>query len=461
MSKDKTKIMNPTFIKNSVLTSIILLLAITTHAQETLTLDECVRLAKENNLSIKSGLLNENQAAANYENAKWQWTPSINASANQSFLFGLTLNPTTNNLESANSNTTTFGVSARASIFANGRLKNNIKANKYSFEASKADNQQLESDIILQTVNAYINAVFEKERIQIAKSNVEQSEAQLNQLERLISAGVRPEIDKLQLEAQLASDLQQEIASQNNYDIALLNLQNILFLEENYFDNLEIPNLDFDINDPIYLTPFNEIFDKAILSYASLKSSDLNIKASEMRLKVQKTNKLPSLFAFGNMDTRYSSLARDFSLPNTPTRKFNDQINNNLGQSVGLSLNIPIYNRTDNKLSEQQATINIKRAEIQREQAIQQLKTDVLSAYTSLKSNRFQYEAAQKTENANLKSFEAAQKQFEIGAIDAISVQIARTNHNNSKVQTLIAKYNLILSQKVLHFYVGNQITLE
>ena len=140
---------------------------------------------------------------------------------------------------------------------------------------------------------------------------------------------------------------------------------------------------------------------------------------------------------------------------------FSNQINDNFGQSLGLSLNIPIYNRTNNRLGTQQAKIDYKTSELQKENTLLQMQTNIMNALTSVKANLKQHEASQKSRFANEQAYEIAQKQFDIGSIDAFALNTARTNFINSERNEVTAKYNLIFSMKIIDFYRGIPISLD
>ena len=92
---------------------------------------------------------------------------------------------------------------------------------------------------------------------------------------------------------------------------------------------------------------------------------------------------------FSNPSTRTVSVFSD-------DYKTFDQFNDNLGQSVRMNLNVPIFSRYSNSANLQRAEINKQRAEIQAQTVKNTLRQNIETAYNSA--------------IAALKSFEASEK---------------------------------------------------
>ena len=91
--------------------------------------------------------------------------------------------------------------------------------------------------------------------------------------------------------------------------------------------------------------------------------------------------------------------------------KFGTQFSNNFGQSVGISLSIPIFNGWQAKANYQRSKINIKTLQYQQELDNKTLKQNIYQAYNAavvamqkLSSTKRAVEAAQKTYDYALKS---------------------------------------------------------
>jgi outer membrane protein TolC len=82
-----------------------------------------------------------------------------------------------------------------------------------------------------------------------------------------------------------------------------------------------------------------------VTDYFNLEKKENELKQLKIDLKIAQTSILPTFSVNGNVGTGFSTNNKDFSLPNTPTKTYGEQINQNLYESVGFYLNIPIFNR--------------------------------------------------------------------------------------------------------------------
>jgi len=121
--------------------------------------------------------------------------------------------------------------------------------------------------------------------------------------------------------------------------------------------------------------------------YYELQNIQNNLVLAEIQNGIDKTQYYPSLSAFGNVGTGYSTNNKDYTSPSAPVIQYNQQIANNMYQSIGFSLNIPILNKGEyfrrQKLyiisqAEQQQLIELKKEEIEKKRMEIQLQKSAL-----------------------------------------------------------------------------------
>ena len=138
---------------------------------------------------------------------------------------------------------------------------------------------------------------------------------------------------------------------------------------------------------------------------------------------------------------------------------FSDQIEDNLGYNVGLSLSIPIFNGFQTKANVTRAEINKKRLELALEQQKQTLNVNVEQAFADAKAALKQYEAANKSVTLQEEAFSNGQSSYELGASTSFELEQIKNRLLNAQSQFLNAKYNFVFKTKVLDFYLGKSIT--
>lgn len=140
---------------------------------------------------------------------------------------------------------------------------------------------------------------------------------------------------------------------------------------------------------------------------------------------------------------------------------YGDQLNENFGYGFGMGLSVPIYNRGQNKANLDLAKLDVARADIANEQLKNDLKIDVQRAVADVKAGKKEFEAAQRTAEANRAAFNDTQKRFDLGVANSLELVTAQSNRDQAEVDLSIAKYQYIFRLKVLDYYQGLRITLN
>ncbi len=182
-----------------------------------------------------------------------------------------------------------------------------------------------------------------------------------------------------------------------------------------------------------------------------INTRKINISVSEKELDIAKGGYLPTLSLIGSLGSGYTS-TRDFN--------FSDQLDLNFNQRVGLSLNVPIFNRNRTKTEVENAKINIDIAQLQLAQEEKDLYQKVETAWQNATAAQSQMEAAEVAKNAASESYRLAQKQYELGALSTTDLVVSQNTYTNAEQNYIQTKYLSLLYTQLLQFYQGNDIKL-
>ncbi len=462
------------------------------NAQETWSLEKCIQYAQQNSLTMKQAEVGVENTRLTQKQNKMERMPSVNGDISGGYSFGRTIDPTTNTFRSQSRGTNGFGLGANVTLYNGGRINNSIEQSKIDVAAQKAETEDIANDISLSVAGAYLNILFSEEQLTNAKTRLAQTNEQLEQTNRLIQAGTLPENERLQILAQIAQDEQQVVLQENNVVINYLSLKNILQLEPDYDLKVQDPG---DIPIPTDAAPelfkLTEIYNIALQNQPIIRAGELRIQSAGLDIDIAKSGKLPSVSLFGNLRTDYATGIPDFNnvkdqgtLGLSPgqnvqingidgslafyqvsgttfgNRSYGDLLNENFGQSVGVSVNIPIYNKHRNEINMERARLGIISAEVGLEQNKQQLKADIQRAIADAKAAKKQLEAAEKTINALQAAYENTEKKFNLGAANTFEYTSAKNQVDLSRVDYIVSKYDYLYKLKIVDFYYGKKITL-
>jgi outer membrane protein len=471
----------------TLLIAVVSLLSPAITAQNTWTLERCIEYARQNNLSVKQAEYTvENNQLTDRQN-QFNRLPSLNARTSAGSQFGRTIDPTTNTFNTERISFNSFSVDASATLYAGNRLNNTIKQSKINLEASRYDAQATLNNIGLNIANAYLSILLAEEQLSNARRRLELSQEQLSQAEKLIQAGARPANERLDFLAQMALDEQLIIEAQNLVAIGYLNLKQLLEVDPN--EDLRIVRPE-SITIPPTADPRNfnldETYVAALQTQPQIRAADLRLESAQLDENIAQGGFLPTLSLFASLNTNFSSAFRSavfgplrvpqtVFIDNTPVviefetqvpLEFNQipyskQFRDNFGQTVGLSLGVPIYSNHQNRIAVQRARLNVLNTQVTNRQLRQQLKTEVQRAIADSRAAREGMLAAQRTVDAAQAAFDNAETRFKLGAINSLEYATSRNNLDRAQIDLIRTKYQYLFNLKVVDFYLGRPITLD
>lgn len=422
-------------------------------SQKQWTLKECVDYALKNNITVKQNRLNIEIAKADVKSNKANFLPSINASTSGNLSTGSSFDPVSQN---RTENTTLFGgalgVNASYTVFNGFKNLNQKKQAVLGVEGSKLDLAKVENDISLNVVNEYLNVLFAKENLSVAKVQAEISKKQIERARAQFEGGVIPKGDLLNVESTAANDVQNVVLQENTLSIALLRLSQLL----------QIPSKDFNVADIEVGSPSaallydnaNVVYEKALTVWPDIERAKLDVESTKLGVEIAKSGYYPTINASLGANTNY----RYFLDPSAPAGRLLDQLDGNLGFSLGFSVNIPIFNGFRNDANVERSIVNNSISEFRLESQKLQLQQEIERAFLDAKAAAKTYEAAQVSLEAQKEAFKNAQVSYDYGSMTQFDFDQVRNRLVNAEGAMIRAKYDYVFKTKVLKFYYGESI---
>ena len=142
-----------------------------------------------------------------------------------------------------------------------------------------------------------------------------------------------------------------------------------------------------------------------------------------------------------------------------PYSAFN-QINDNFNQSIGLSVQVPIFNKFNARTAVRKAELNLQGAQLSTQIAKNNLSKTIIQAVLDLQSAEKQYQSATQTFEANKDALNVTKQRYDVGLVNSLDYNTAVTNFNKSQNDMIEAKYSVVFRSKIIDYYLGNTITL-
>lgn len=446
------------FLKTTALTlaTFLFLSSSDSIAQDEWTLDRCISYALENNIQIKQSALQQESARLDKSQALAGMFPSLNASASYNANFGRSIDPVSNDFVSEQVNSNNYGVQSSVTLFNAFRLLNSFKQSQIDLLAAEYDLQGLSNDISMNIATAFMQVMFNEELLMVAQEQMDVTAEQLERTQKLVDAGSLSAGNLYDVQAQLASNELQVVNAENALSASLLALKQMLNLQASESFKIERPDTEVPL-ETLEGRTVGTIYDHALNNWPQIKAREARLESARKGEKIAFATYTPSLSASGSVFTRWSD-ATFLSIPADP---YGTQLDQNLSESIGLSLSIPVFNGLRSRTSVAKSRLSTINAELQLQDQKNQLYSSVQQAYNDASASKRQFDASDKSVKATEQAFEYAKQRYDVGMMNTLEFNTASNNLTRSKSELLRSKYDYIFKMKVLDFYQGKPITFD
>ena len=448
------------------------------------TLEAAVEHAVKNNLQIKQAYMDVMDAETYKSQAVGNFLPSLNLSAGHSWNVGLNRNLTTNVFEDMTNQFSSGSLDMGVNIYNGKRNIYQLLSANLGVLARQYQLEDMKEDVMLLVVNGYLQVLFNKENLEVQNNQLLVAKTELEQTQGLVNAGALPQGELYELQATLATQEQQVVTAENDFEIARISLAQLLLLED--YEQFSIADSDYDMVSTMILdkTP-QELFDNAVTSRNDIKFAQTNVEIAEANLLIAKAAYQPSLSGYYSYSSRISyadilvptgalnqvpigtvaQTGQAVVVPQPETGiashlPIGEQLKQNDGHNFGVSLRIPILNGFSVKNNVRRNKVNVARSSTVLNQQKQDLERTIYQSYADAKGGLKAYNAAQKTTQARKEAYQYALDRFNAGAATSLQFSQAKQRYDAAVSAELRAKFDAIFRIKILEFYFGIPLTL-
>ncbi|MBX3252596.1 MAG: TolC family protein [Chitinophagaceae bacterium] len=445
-----------------------------------LSLKQCVETALDNNIPVKqTGLLAE-AAKADWTKAKANLLPDVNGNWGYGWNQGRAIDPFTNTYIDQRFSSSGAGLNAGLTLFSGLQLQNLIRQTGFAYHASEMEWQQSKDKLTLDVILAYLTVLNNEDTWRIISEQAEITRKQAERLTVMVEKGATGSYMLSDMKGQLASD---ELATINNYNAlqtAKLNLAQLMNIT--YNKDMQLERLSEAELLEIYPVDAAGVYAASLQNLAMVKAADLRVKSTHKAYQVAKGGYYPYLRLNGNLSSNYSSVSNTLTPTNitevatgqyvningdrAPVLKeqqnytshkisYNNQLKNNVGTYVGLSLSIPIFNNLQVNTNVKRAKLTAKNAEYEAENTKIVLRQNIEKAHQDMVSSFERYKVLQEQVVQYKESFRSAEIRFNLGTIVSTEYLITKNNYDRARLNLTQTWYEYIFRTRILDFYQG------
>ncbi|MFR5871813.1 MAG: TolC family protein [Alistipes sp.] len=334
-------------------------------------------------------------------------------------------------------------------------IKHDIAGQKFSLQASLKDLERAREDVSLNVTSLYLQVLLNKEMVKVAENQVELSRQQVERSELLVKNGRNPESDLYESKALLANDEMNLTQSRNTLLLSLLDLSQALNLENKDGFDIRMPDLgNITIASMSRMETPGTVYDYAVGNRPRILAEQLRLKSSEKALLSAKSAFYPSI----SLGAGYSNGYYFSIYEGARNAAFFNQLKNNGSEYIGLSINIPIFNRNATRNNVRMAQNNIRIQELAITEAQLALRKEIEQSYYSADAAYQKYLSAEKSLAAAREAFRYQKEKADAGRSTIFDYNDAKTRMEKSESDMVQAKFNFIFSRKILDFYAGQPL---
>ncbi|MBQ8050342.1 MAG: TolC family protein [Bacteroidaceae bacterium] len=422
-----------------------------TFAQQTRewTLAECIQHALAHNLNIKQQGDNVRQQEIALSTSRNSRLPDLNGSIGESFSFGRALTMD-NTYQNRNTQSTSLSLGTSVPLITGGRIPAETKVNRLNLQAALQDYEYARENVMLSVTSAYLEAIYQKDLVDVAKRQIELSQAQADRMERLFQNGKASEAELSQIRSTLAGDELSFTQQQNAYMLALLELSQLLELETPEGFDVVRPMVESVCSDD--LPSPDLVYSEALGIKPQIQAEQLRLQSAEKSVLLAKSALYPSLHFNAGIGSSY------YNTSGYEVTGFGPQLRDNFNQYFGLSLSVPIFNRFSTRNNIRSARLQVHAQEVRLEQAKKSLYKEIQQAYYNAVAASRQCESSDAALSSAITAFDLVQRKYENGKATATEFQEAKTQYMRAESGQIQSRYTLLFRQKILDFYRGKAV---
>lgn len=424
-------------------------LCATVQAQETWTLRQCIDYAIEHNISVRQTANTAEQNAIDANTTKWARLPDLNGSAGQNWSWGRAASPVDNTYSDTNNGSSRFEIGTSIPLFTGFELPNQYALSQLNLKAAIEDLNKAKEDIAINIASSYLQVLFNQELSKVADSQVVLSKEQYARIARLGEVGKASPAEVAEAKARVAQDEMNAVQAGNKYQLALLDLSQLLELPTPDGFSLAQPDTTLTFT---ALTPPDDIYAEAILNKPSIRAAQFRLEGSEKSIRIAQSAYYPQLSFSAGLGTSY------YTLNGESAGAFGSQLKNNLNKYVGFNLSVPIFNRFTTRNRVRTAQLKQTNIALQLDNTKKTLYKEIQQAWYNAVAAESKFNSSLSAVDANQESFRLMSEKFDNGKATAVEYNESKQNLVKALSDNIQAKYDYLFRTKILDFYKGQPI---
>ena len=433
------------------------MMSLSVSAQQKWTLEDCIRYAIENNITLKKSQLSKQTATENLKQSKAALFPSLTAQTSQTLGYRPWTDEASITVTDGQVDTKTektyyngsYGVNAQWTVWNGNQNHNQVKLNRVSEEKEALTVQETANTIQENIAKLYVQILYQTEAIEVNRQSLETSKKNVERGQAMMEVGKMSKADVAQLTAQRATDEYNLVNAKSQLANFKMQLK----------QQLELTTEDFDVAVPATsdeqalqaIPSLVSVYEAALLQRPEIKNAELSKRSGDLQLKIAKAGWLPTLSLTAGVSTSTTSLN---------DTKWGDQMRNKFAASGGLGVSIPIFDQRKARTAVNKAKIQQLTADLDLLDKQKALWKSIEGFWLDAQANQQKFRSALVSVESEQTSYDLLSEQFQLGLKNIVELMTGKDKLLKAQQNKLQSKYTTILNQQLLKFYQGETMKI-
>ena len=297
-----------------------------------------------------------------------------------------------------------------------------------SLEASLADRDTAEQDLILRISQAYFDVLGAEDTLQTTRASKTAIAEQLASAKRNFEVGTTTITDTREAQARFDLATAQEIAADNEHVIRRIALDQLVGRSNVAPVQIAVPLM----LPPSAATPLDQLVTRAAEEHPAVRRAQVAYDVAVFETEKARAQRLPTIDAVASLQRGRGTVASNISGTNT-------------GGSVGVQLNLPLWTggAVQNRIKE--TLVLEDRSRFDLEAARRFVSQSTRQAWYTLQSGSAQVKALEAAEASSLLALQATQLGYRVGVRVNVDVLNAQSQLFQTRRDLARARYDVLL----------------
>lgn len=413
-----------------------------------MSLTDCLAYARENAFANKSNRLSVEQARMDKHIQASAMTPSIGLHTNGNMSFGRSVDPETNTYDTKNTFSNGYSLTMSLPLFDGLVSINNYHAARMAELSQKKSAENEADQISLAVIKAFYNIIYYTAMETQMEKQLESDRHDLAVTEHLEKLGVKSRGDIDDMRAIVAGDEYELLNQQNLHRKAMFELKAQMGMPVDEEIAVEEETPDDGLTQE---TSSSSAFLSAFNVHPRIMQAEHELQRSRHLVRAAYGNFMPNISLSGGVSTSYyKMLGSDYEAPN-----FSSQWHNNMGQYVGFSLSLPLFNGLANIKRLKRAKLNYSQCQLKLDKTRYEIERTLSEARLNMDAAESEWHAAQARAEAEEVSNRTMRRKYELGSVSPMDLYTSNSKLASARAALVGKRIQLVINRMVYSYYKG------